>query len=92
MGDQAFYQCESLKTFSVERRSKLKKIGKYCLSCSSVEEVTFPAALEKVGRGALEDCINLMTVWVEKGCRVNVTRLVGRCVEVRKMEEGSLIE
>ena len=52
---------------------------------SGVEEVVLPSTLREMTPNIFDGCDSLKTVWVAKGCRVKVRKLVGKDVEVRRM-------
>ena len=49
-----------------------------------VEEVTLPSTLQEMSPEIFKDCETLRTVWVMKGCRVDVRRFVDKKVKVLK--------
>ncbi|MBO7762221.1 MAG: leucine-rich repeat protein, partial [Clostridia bacterium] len=58
IGDNAFAQCDSLKT--VELPAGLTALGNYAFfSCDSLESVTFPASLTKISSHAFAQCVSL---------------------------------
>ena len=77
-----FKDCKDLSR--AELPGGLECIGEGCFHGSGVEEVVLPATLRKVGRGAFEGCDRLAVVLVEEGCAVNVGKLAGRQVQVRR--------
>ena len=86
-----FLDCKNLKEVRLneglthaELSGGLECIGEKCFHESGVEEVTLLATLRKVGSGAFEGCDRLAVVWVEEGCAVNIRKLAGRRVQVRR--------
>ena len=51
---------------------------------SGIEEITLPATLKSLYAYTFSDCRNLKTVWVERGCALDVRKYVGSNVDVRQ--------
>ena len=78
--DQTFRSCKRLR--SVEVPNGVECIGRACFQHSGVREITLPATLKCIERDALNR-YGLRTVWVERGCAVDVGQHVGKSAEVR---------
>lgn len=65
IGDEAFFDCESLKT--VVLNDNLQKIGNNAfIQCTMLKKVTLGKNLREIGDGAFRDCDSLKTVTFNK--------------------------
>lgn len=70
---QTFEDCENLK--HVELPNCVEYIGSDSFKCTEIEEITFPCTLREVGEDVFEDCESLKVVWVEDGCRAEISNM-----------------
>ena len=68
---QTFEDCENLR--HVELPNCVERIGGDCFKRSGIEEITLPCTLREVGGDVFEECENLKVVWVEDGCRAEIS-------------------
>ena len=68
LGEQAFYNCESLHT--VNFGANVREIGPRCfINCPSLEEIEIPDQVEALGLRAFNNCVNLKKAVLGRGIR-----------------------
>ena len=60
--DSAFMQCTKLRTLTFADGSSLTRIGELAFWYSSIETVTFPETLQRIGPSAFYNCTSLRSV------------------------------
>ena len=58
-----------------EEGSKLEEIGWYCFNNSGLKEIPLPKSLKKIDDRTFSDCKNLRTIYVEDGCKADLSDL-----------------
>ena len=81
IGQGAFSGCICLR--NIDLPDNLEEIGAGAFQGSNLEGLVVPKSLRILQQNAFQDCVNLKTVWVKRGCAVDVRQLVGSQVEVR---------
>lgn len=86
-----FEDCKALKR--VEFPEGIESLGRDDKSSDSwgelfkgsgVKEVVLPSTLREMSPNIFKDCGSLKTVWVAKGCKLNIRLLVGFFVRVKQ--------
>lgn len=77
IGEKAFFGCCGLQQVSFGK--SLCSLGEKAFAGSGLEEVTLPATLSFVGRGAFSDCANLTMLTMEEGCSALAPSLLQNC-------------
>lgn len=62
IGRSSFLMCKSLRFIKFKGNSRLKVIGKYSFSSSSIERIDFPPSVEKIGCSAFGGCMKLRSI------------------------------
>ena len=82
IGSSAFLGCRNLKNVSISEG--LEKIERSAFTKSGLEEVELPNTLKEIQQDVFRECGSLRVVWVEQGCLLDVSQLVGNGIEVRR--------
>jgi hypothetical protein len=70
LGEQCFFQCESLSEVIFESESKLKEIGNWAFCYSGLESIRIPNNIEKLGEYCFWGCNSLSEVIFESGSKL----------------------
>lgn len=70
---EMFCDCKYLK--SIKLPDSVECIGEGCFKASELEEIELPCTLREIGEKAFKGCENLKTVWVEDGCRADLSEV-----------------
>ena len=62
----------------------MESIGERCFWHSGIEKITLPNTLMEIDTDAFSDCKSLKTVWVGRGCVLDVRNYVDDGVVVRR--------
>ena len=82
IGSCAFLECRNLKNVSLSEG--LERIERCAFMKSGLEEVELPNTLKEIQQDVFRECGSLRVVWVEQGCLLDVSQLVGNGIEVRR--------
>ncbi len=81
LGDQTFFNCESLTTIHFGKN--VKTLGARCfINCTGLQEIVIPDTVERIGLRAFNSCTSLKEVTLGKGIVVIPSYLFSNCVSL----------
>ena len=82
LDEETFCECKNLKRIEIPKA--VEYIGAKCFNDSGIEKITLPSTLREIGENVFNTCPNLKTIWVEKGCTLDIKAFVDENVKVRR--------
>lgn len=70
INDEAFKNNQHVKEIVFPKDSLIRTINKCAFSGTSIETLTLPSSLEKIGEGAFSECKSLRKITFDEGCKL----------------------